>query len=149
MFPKTALIEFIKLELTSKHDALQNELVDMQHEKSNETKSSAGDKYETSREMMQQSENRLNESIAYIQELIRQINQLITLKTFNAVESGALVQTNKGNFFFGISLGKLVFKEEPIFVLSLNAPIGKAFNGKKVNDEVVFQNQHYLITAIE
>ena len=99
MLSKTTLIEFIKLQLTSKHDALQAELVDMQHEKSNETKSSAGDKYETSREMMQQSENRLNESIAYIQEQIRQINQLITLKTFNAVESGALVQTNKGNFF--------------------------------------------------
>ena len=148
MLYKNKILELIKAQLASNQSELLAALHDLQKEKSNETKSSAGDKYETSREMMQQTENQLRERLAYINQQINQVNLLNAQKIVNVVANGALVATNHGYLFFGISLGKLFFKEEPIFVLSMNAPLGRALLGKKVGEAIKFQQQLYQIKSI-
>lgn len=145
---KSILIENIQSQLATKKAALELALSDLQTDKQNESKSSAGDKYETSREMMQQSENRIEEQLNYTKQQIRQVSSLNSTKNIDLVENGALVETNQGYLFFGISLGKYIVKEEPIFVLSLNAPLGKALKEKKAGAEIQFQDKTYKIKSI-
>ena len=89
-----------------------------------------GDKYETSREMLQQEINnlqlQLNEQLKS-QQILKNI-QTISHKT---VSLGSLVETDKGKFFIAVSLGELSFNQEKIFIISAESPLAKAMNGKK------------------
>jgi hypothetical protein len=72
----------------------------------NDTKSSMGDKYETSREMLQQEINnlqiQLNEHLKS-QKILKNINP----NPHKVVSLGSWVETDKGKFFIAISLGEI------------------------------------------
>ena len=116
-----------------------------------ETKSSAGDKYETSRAMGQQERDRHAQSYEKTR-LERIILEKIDIdKKHKVVALGALVQTSLGDFFVSVSLGKVVLEEEnsPIFwLISTQSPLGMIFLGKKVGEICIFQNKNYTITNI-
>ena len=139
----------LEAELQNQLEQLQSELLSISEEISQETKSSAGDKYETSREMMQQSRDRVSSRIHHLQ---LQNSTLLAMK--NAEKSteigfGSLVESDKGHFLFGVALGKIQFMENSIMVLSLNSPLGKVFVHHKVGDELQFRTTNYLIKSIE
>src|SRR3954469_10517152 len=74
---------------------------------SNETKSSAGDKYETGREVMQQEINlnmaRLNE----LNKLKATLEHITPTQKGTVVVPGSVVYTNNGDFYIAISAGQL------------------------------------------
>lgn len=115
----------------------------------NETKSSVGDKYETSRAMMQGEQERnkiqLINALQQKQEL-QQINWSIPQ---DHVQAGSLVQTNFGSYFIAIGLGKIVVDSQTYFVVSPKSPIGRVLLRLKVGDQTSFQNREYLIQKIE
>ncbi|MDM8173325.1 3-oxoacyl-ACP synthase [Olivibacter sp. 47] len=83
-----------------------------------DTKSSAGDKYETTREMMQQEINRNERQLAEANRLKYQLDGVSVALASDIVQLGSLVQTNDGLFFWQLPLGQLNF--HPIaFLLSL------------------------------
>ena len=113
----------------------------------NDTKSSMGDKYETSREMLQQEINnlqiQLNEHLKS-QKILKNINP----NPHKVVTLGSLVETEKGMFFIAISLGELSFNQEKIFVISAESPLAKAMNGKKVGETFIVNNLTQTIKNI-
>ena len=106
-----------------------------------------GDKYETSREMLQQEINnlqlQLNEQLKS-QQILKNI-QTISHKT---VSLGSLVETDKGKFFIAVSLGELSFNQEKIFIISAESPLAKAMNGKKEGDAFIVNNLTQFIKNI-
>jgi hypothetical protein len=97
------------LELVNNREAeIKNIIAAAQDASNNETKSSAGDKYETGREVMQQEINlnlaRLNE----LGKLRTTLEHITPTQTGVAVVSGSVVYTNNGNFYIAISAGKIV-----------------------------------------
>lgn len=89
-----------------------------------DTKSSAGDKYETSREMIQQDLNR------YQQQLIQAkkdavVLQKIELEPKPEVSLGSLVVTDQANYFIAISLGKQQIGDMDYMIISASSPIGQ------------------------
>jgi hypothetical protein len=114
----------------------------------NDSKSSMGDKYETSREMMQQEINHLEQQIAINQQ------QLFQLKSFNlSVKSkqialGSLIETNIGWFFISISFGELRVFEQAIVVISPISPLGKLLIGKKGDDEFEMNKRSLKILSV-
>ena len=113
-----------------------------------ETKSSAGDKFETSREMMNQERSRLQERLTHTKFQLKLLQEIETSRPSSEVQKGSLVVCEKLIFFFGLALGKIEWNGKSIMVLSLNSPIGKVFLGKKVNDHFSFMNKAYNITSI-
>jgi len=113
----------------------------------NETKSSAGDKFETSREMMQ----------AEIDKLQSQLGQLLTdqrllklhskLKEQEFCVDGSLVKTDRGTFLISVGLGRIKMDTETFFVISQNAPIAKPLLHLKTGDSFTFNNVNYEITG--
>jgi transcription elongation GreA/GreB family factor len=123
------------------------ELNSVNEEIGKETKSSAGDKFETSREMMNQEVSRLEERIAYLKKQLNSLQQLSQRKS-SSIENGSLVNTNHGVFFFGIAFGKLESQGSTIMGLSLNSPLGKIMTDKKEGDSLTFMNRNYSIETI-
>ena len=112
---KAELLELVKQKISEKIQKLE-QLIAETRASNNDTKSSMGDKYETSREMLQQEINnlqlQLNEQLKS-QQILKNI-QPISHKTVNL---GSLVETDKGKFFIAVSLGELSFNQEKIFII--------------------------------
>jgi len=51
-------------------------------------------------------------------------------KSTSTIEAGSFVKCDHANFLILAGLGKIEFENENIFVISPNAPLAKAMNGK-------------------
>lgn len=113
----------------------------------NDTKSSMGDKYETSREMAQQELSRLQ---SQLNQANRDLDILINLpESTNAlVGMGSLVMTDQFNYLIATSIGPLKVGDETVMVVSKQSPIGEALFGKKNNDEVNFNGKAFKIQEL-
>mgnify|MGYP003598855548 FL=1 len=143
---KSELLEIIHQKISEKIQKLE-QLIAETRASNNDTKSSMGDKYETSREMLQQEINnlqiQLNEHLKS-QQILKNINP----NPHKIVTLGSLVETEKGMFFIAISLGELSFSQEKIFVISAESPLAKAMNGKKTGESFVVNNLSQIIKNI-
>ncbi len=140
---KTALMQFLE----KKGASIKADLTSLREDMGNETKSSAGDKFETGREMMQQSLSQLESQ----KDLLRRQLQLcseISLKASSRVSSGSLVVTELHQFYIGLALGKLQLNGTDYYLLSEKAPIAQAMLGKTVGEKLRFRNQQLQIKAI-
>jgi len=135
------LIERIRSQIND----LKEELQSIDAEIANETKSSAGDKFETSREMMSQSRQSIASRMDACKEQLYFLSQLEAKSSSKGVSSGSLVETNEGYFFFGLALGNLSFQNKQVIALSFQSPLGMAFLNKKIGDNVEFRGRRYTI----
>lgn len=115
-----------------------------------DTKSSAGDKYETSREMIQQDINRYQKQLL---EANKDLQQLLHIESVLNSETdvarvGTLVQTNVALYFIATSIGAVKIGDSNIFVISPLAPIGQLLIGKEIGDSFVFNNIDQKVDAI-
>ena len=143
---KSELLEIIQQKVSEKILKLE-QLIAETRASNNDTKSSMGDKYETSREMLQQEINnlqiQLNEHLKS-QKILKNINP----NPHKVVSLGSWVETDKGKFFIAISLGEIFFNQEKVFVISAESPLAKAMNGKKVGDVFLINNSSQTIINI-
>ena len=112
-----------------------------------ETKSSAGDKYETSREMIQQDLNRYHAQLSQTKKDWVQL-QKTDVGTKQKAEIGAIVVTEKVTYFIAVSLGQQQVNGTNFIVISPSSPIGKLLLGLEVSDRIVFNGTKQLIAAI-
>lgn len=113
-----------------------------------ETKSSAGDKYETTRAMLHLDQEKYATQLVEANKLKRVLNQVEVNREYKEVQLGCIVSTNHGNFFIAISAGEIIEEGESYKAISLAAPIGQALNKSKINDKVTFRDKKYIIQSI-
>lgn len=113
-----------------------------------ETKSSVGDKYETGRAMMQMEQNKHQTQLDKAMVLKDELLQINLNKKYETVEKGALIAADAGHYFIATGIGKIIIDENTVYAISLEAPLAKAFIGKKENDAVFFQNKKYTIKKL-
>lgn len=114
-----------------------------------DTKSSAGDKYETGREMMQQEIDRNRKQLDESRKLRLVLDQIDTSKITPFVQNGSLVTTNFGKFFISISKGQMQVDGCNYFVISSISPIGINLMKQKEGDEFDFNGKNFKIEKIE
>jgi hypothetical protein len=148
MIEKSELIHFLQSKLKGQLQEIEAETAAIENEIANETKSSAGDKFETSREMMNQSRDRLQENAAIIVKHLKSINAINSNKKIESVIPGALIITNFGSFLFGPSIGTISFQNQTLFCLSITSPIGVSFANKIKGEQVEFRGRSYQIQKI-
>jgi hypothetical protein len=61
---------------------------------------------------------------------------------------GSLVETNKGWYYFSISLGQLICQSNSYFALSLEAPLGQIMRGKIAGEQVTFNGMLTEIISV-
>lgn len=112
-----------------------------------DTKSSAGDKYETGRAMMQQEKDRNTIQLNEANKLMVALNTIGTNPSTIA-ESGSLVITDNGRFYLAISAGKLVVDGVEYFAVSPSSPVGLKMKGLKVGDGFEVNGKGYRVLEI-
>lgn len=145
---KQDLIDKIKAILDDKIITLSNDIKGAQESKNNDTKSSAGDKFETGREMIQAEISKNEAQLATLQQSLRTLLTISTNNASDSIDFGSLVQTNNGCYLISLGLGQIKLNGDSYYAISLASPIGKILKDKKVNDVITFQNRSFTILDI-
>lgn len=146
---KDQVIDTIKSILDKKTNTLITDIKSAQEAKNNDTKSSAGDKFETGREMIQIEISKNEAQLGALQMSLRSLLSINSDIVSDRVDFGSLVITDNGTYLISLGLGQIKVKDEAYFAISLASPIGKALKDKKINDVVTFQNSSFTILDIQ
>lgn len=134
--------------LASKIATLEQMISDAQQAASEDTKSSAGDKFETSREMMKLEINKNSQQLSKANQMLQRLQQINPSIPKDKVGFGSLVIANEGKYYFSVGLGKVIVDGESYFALSMASPIGQALSGHEANERVAFMNREIQIKEI-
>ena len=115
---------------------------------SSETKSSAGDKHETGRAMLQLEMEKAGQQLISIQQMKETLAKIDVVKDSNLARLGSLIETNLGSYFLSISAGKLKTEVTTVFAISTSSPIGKVLLGKKTGDVLSWNGKEINIQKI-
>ncbi|AEA44838.1 hypothetical protein [Fluviicola taffensis] len=144
---KKNLFNHISKIVQEKIDRLQADISDLQKDIAEDSKSSAGDKFETAREMAQQELSKLSVQLSEQQRLKGFIESL-SQEESDIVKIGSLVQTDKGHFLVGVPIGKISFNQLEITGIGAAAPLGQVLLKKQINDCIQINQQSFLIEQI-
>lgn len=144
---KADLIAHLRKMLLDKVEEAQLSIASTRAARDGDTKSSAGDKHEVGREMAQQELNAQEAQLAKTQHALHELSRLPD-NSNGPIGLGSLVQTDKGLYFLSIALGKVELAGEQVFVVSMASPIGQALLGKRVSDEVEFNQRRIVVEAV-
>jgi len=148
MINKKIIYDDLLQNLNEKLNSIEFLFISAIESRNSNSKSSAGDKHETSRAKIQlEIDNYLKQKLNIIDKL--KVLGAIDINQKNIkVENGALVETNVGFFFIAIGLGRWTVNSEQIFVISLASPIGKLMKDKLATSSFIFRNLKYEIIKI-
>ncbi|AUS05102.1 3-oxoacyl-ACP synthase [Pseudotamlana carrageenivorans] len=127
---------------------IQKTISEIQESLTSETKSSAGDKHETGRAMLQLEREKAGNQWAEIQKTKEILDKVNLSKVSKQIGLGSVVYTSQANYFIAISAGVLKVEEERFYAISSNTPIGQLLMGHTVNDSITFRDQRFIITQV-
>ncbi len=136
---KIKLIQKLNEQLDTQIETAQSAINSAKESKNNETKSSAGDKFETGRAMMQIEQEKNEMQLGKTLMLKSLLKQVDLKKKYDSVGFGSLVFTNRGKYFIAIGIGKIEVDNEICFAISVDSPVGKLLLGKRLGEEVEFR----------
>ena len=114
-----------------------------------ETKSSAGDKHETGRAMLQLEMEKASQQFAAISKMKEILSKVDMTNNSEAAHLGSIIHTTSGNYFLSISAGQLAVENAVYFAISVSSPIGKILLGKKTNSEYFFNKRNNKVLFIK
>jgi transcription elongation GreA/GreB family factor len=116
--------------------------------RNNDTKNSAGDKYETGRAMMQQ---QIDMSLAehhkaeVIFNALRSINPE---QSSEKISAGSLVLTNQGIYYISVGIGKIDYDGMEFYVISPAAPLSQQMMDRRKGDQFLYAGREYTIQVV-
>jgi len=126
---------------------IKEQLVALQSSSEGEEKSSAGDKYETQREMIKQSRQILDVQLSRVQVMANQLNA-VPLQALEYVQEGALVKLPIGWVWVSVSLGEVVCKGLKYQLISKDSPLFLAIKGLKKGGSMRFRGQTMTVEEV-
>ena len=112
-----------------------------------ESKSSAGDKYETSREMLQQERDKKYQQLK-LWDSHESTVKLMKVGNNRKVEHGALVRTRDKLLYISIAIGKIEYNDIEIIAISEAAPLFAVIKGFVPGDSYSYANQADAILEV-
>ena len=120
-------LETVEKTIASHQKALQSE-----------TKSSAGDKHETGRAMLQLEMEKASQQLSGITQMKETLAKINTTSISEVVRLGSVVETTSANYYISISAGLITIGTTKYFAVSSSSPIGKLILGKKEGESFDF-----------
>lgn len=148
MLVKSQVFEEIILQLEARIDLLNEEVLRLQESKAADTKSSAGDKFETGREMISQELAKVESSLNQAKSQVNVLSRLSKLDASDRVKEGGLLLLGEKWLLLSVSLGEMKLSENSVFLLSKDSPMGQNLLGKKKGDSVQFMGKPNRIEAL-
>lgn len=148
MIKKQAVHQQCLLLLRKKQQELQAALKGLTESAANETKSTAGDKHETALAMLQIEQENTSRQLNHLLTQISILEAFDVSKHHTIISNGSLVSTNKGLFYVAVALGKIMVEETPVFILSLQSPLGNKLSGLQQGNNTELNGMKYTIEQV-
>lgn len=126
---------------------IQKQLTDLQESSEAEEKSSAGDKYETHQEMLNQNRTLLQKQLSSSKMMLNQINA-VPVKSMHAVDEGALIKVAMGWIWVSTPMGKVSLDGIDYQLVSKDSPLITALWGLKESEAGEFRGNKVKIEKI-
>lgn len=137
-------LAYIEQRITSAAQAIAS----AQASANEETKSSAGDKYETGRAMAQLEIEKNSTQLAEAKKLAQVLSQINPERKTETVQSGSVVLTNQGNYFIAIAAGQFTLENKLYYTISPSSPIALKLMGLKKDDTFLFNKKEFVIEKV-
>lgn len=145
---KTTLLSKCTYWISNRRSKVEKVIADIRVSLEDETKSSAGDKHETGRAMLQIKREQAGEQLKEIGKIEESLSKIdITIKS-DSVRVGSVVHTSSHLFFMAISAGELKVGDHLYYAMAVSAPMGQLLLGKKEGDIVRFRESEITIINI-
>ncbi|WP_299762695.1 3-oxoacyl-ACP synthase [uncultured Dokdonia sp.] len=145
---KEELFKHCQSQLGLRRAAVDNILKNVALSLKEETKSSAGDKHETGRAMLQLERENAGKQLAEIEKLEAILHRISTAISSGPVHLGSVVHTSQANYFISIPVGEIKTEAGVFYAIGVGSPIGKLLLGKQEGDEVRFRESVFKINTI-
>ena len=134
--------------LSNKIASLQEILDETYKSTLDDSKSSAGDKHETSIAMVQLEQEKLTNQL---NELLKQQRILLSINPTSRhqlIQLGSLVETKQAWYYFSIGIGLISIEKTAIFAINPDSPLGRLLLKKKAGESVTFNGMVTEIIAV-
>ena len=148
MTVKEQLYEECKKFLYGRLNTVVERIANIQESLQSETKSSAGDKHETGRAMLQLEREKAGNQLSDIEKQQELFSKVTIDVSSEVARLGSLIITDNGVYFLAISVGAIIINTNTYYAISPSSPIGRILLGKKEKDVLVFNNKTIIITGI-
>ena len=135
-------------QVNRKTEYLNQFIANLQNDLQSETKSSAGDKHETNRAMLQLEMEKASQQFITVNKM-NEVLQKININAYSkTAKLGSLIYTNQHIYFLAVSLGEIEVFGNKIFVISTLSPIGRLLLGKTKGDTFFFNQKQMDVLNI-
>lgn len=134
--------------LNERISSLRQQLHELVEGAKNDSKSTAGDKHETARAMMQIEQEKLANQLNLLLAQEQVLNRLDPEAKSETVVSGSLVKTNQGWMYLSIPLGKITAEGTRVMCLSPQSPLGQKLLGKKAGDKIAMNAAEFVLENV-
>lgn len=145
---KEALFKICTERVNNRHQKIKQVLADIMESLLEESKSTAGDKHETGRAMLDIERENTSKQLQEVEVLIALLKKIDINSKSDYVRLGSLVKTDKATYFISLSIGAVDIYKTPYLCVALNSPMGQVLLGKKKGDTFSFNNVEHQILAV-
>jgi transcription elongation GreA/GreB family factor len=129
--------KIVKEKLTNVNKIIKSNQIALQ----TETKSSAGDKHETGRAMLQLEMEKVSQQFNSINKMQIILQKIPHVNNTQTISLGSVVHTSFQNYYLSISVGEVKVMGQNIYCISTLSPIGKELLGKQKGDTFKFNDR--------
>ncbi len=134
--------------LERRQTLIEGQLLRLKESLLSETKSSAGDKHETGRALIQLEQERLGKQLLQLGRPKTILQMVDITKVSLKIVLGSLVKTSTANYFIAISAGMYTNEGVTILCISPGTPIAQKLLGKEQGDSIIFNGKQVEILEI-
>ncbi|WP_349352254.1 MULTISPECIES: 3-oxoacyl-ACP synthase [unclassified Flagellimonas] len=146
---KKALLEFCWEYVDERMARLKKQSDELQESLGSETKSSAGDKHETGRAMVQLEQEKLGQQLQEVDATRSILKKINIEKPSEKIRLGSLVKTSMATYFIAISAGAFKYNDTTVYCISASAPIAQLLLGRKKGESFAFNGKEQSVLEVD
>lgn len=145
---KSAVHQRCRQLLTERGRELERQLGELSASVANETKSTAGDKFETARAMLHIEQDQARRQLGTLNAQLAVLDMIDPLKPSNRAGLGSLVLLSGVWYYLSTSIGKVSVDGHTLIALSLEAPLGALLKGHAPGDNLTLNGRTLVVEAV-
>ncbi len=148
-FPEKELVHDYCLDvLAERISLLEGQLADLGESVANETKSTAGDKYETARAMLHIEQDQVRRQLQGLKAQQAVLRSVGAAQAPGTAALGSLVNLDGSWYYLSVALGRLQVPGGQVIAVSLQSPLGMKLRGTKAGAVIEQNDKRFRVLEI-
>lgn len=145
---KSTLLSECSRIVEERHQRVKQSIRGIEESLFEESKSSAGDKHETGRAMLQIERENAGKQLQEVERILQTLKRITISVASGTIHLGSLVYTSKEAYFISVSVGVIEVHSKNYLAVSPQSPIGQILMGQMEGAELSFNGGEFRITTV-